>query len=327
MKSKLLKFTKLGLYCPCADLYIDPAGKTDKAVITHAHSDHARRGSAHYLAHPVTAELIKHRLGSKINVQGLDYSKVININGVKISLHPAGHVPGSSQVRLEGSGEIAVISGDYKTENDSLSTPFEPVKCNLFVTESTFALPVYKWEEQETIYKQINNWWARNSSAGIVSILCGYSIGKAQRIIKHLDTTLGKIYTHSVIEDVNDILRRCNLNLPRTYRINENASYDELKGNIVIAPPSFTNREWLSNIRKYSIGYASGWFKTRRAWGRQSVDIGFVLSDHSDWDGLNRSVLDTEAEIVYATHGFTGQFVKYLRENNIDAYELNNPEV
>ena len=175
MKSKLLKFTKLGLYCPKADLYIDPAGKTDKAVITHAHSDHARRGSAHYLAHPITASLMLHRLGSKINVQGLEYGKIIHINGVKISLHPAGHVPGSSQVRLEGSGEIAVISGDYKTENDSISTPFEPVKCNLFVTESTFALPIYKWEQQEIIYRQINSWWARNKSH-LVHQVCDHCV-------------------------------------------------------------------------------------------------------------------------------------------------------
>ena len=322
MKSKLLKLTRQGIYCPQADLYIDPVGKTQKAVITHAHSDHARRGSENYLAHPITSQLMKHRLGSKINVQSLSYGSVVNINGIKISLYPSGHVPGSAQVKLEGCGEIAVVSGDYKTENDGLSASFEPVRCNVFVTESTFALPIYKWEPQEVIYKRINDWWLRNKTAGIVSVVCGYSIGKAQRMIKHLDTSIGKIYTHSVIEDVNEILRNCKMSLPKTHRLNENTSYKELLGNIVIAPPSFTGSGWLNGIGKYSVGYASGWLKTRKAWGRQSIDIGFPLSDHADWDGLNKSVKDTGAEVVYATHGFTNQFVKFLRAGSIDAFEL-----
>ena len=322
MKSKLLKLTRQGIYCPQADLYIDPVGKTQKAVITHAHSDHARRGSENFLAHPVTSQLMKHRLGNKINVQDLDYGYKLSVNGIKLSLYPAGHVPGSAQVKLEGCGEIAVVSGDYKIENDGLSAPFEPVKCNVFVTESTFALPIYKWEPQDVIYKRINDWWLRNKTAGIVSVVCGYSIGKAQRMIKHLDTSIGKIYTHSVIEDVNEILRNCKISLPKTHRLNENTSNIELLGNIVIAPPSFTGSGWLNGIGKYSVGYASGWLKTRKAWGRQSIDIGFPLSDHADWDGLNTTVKDTGAEIVYTTHGFTSQFVRFLQAGNIDAFEL-----
>jgi putative mRNA 3-end processing factor len=322
LKSNLLKYTKKGLYCPHADIYIDPWGNVDKAVITHAHSDHARRGSENYLAHPVTSQLMKHRLGSKINVQDLEYGCKVTVNGIKLSLYPAGHVPGSAQVKLEGCGEVAVVSGDYKTENDGLSAPFEPVKCNVFVTESTFALPIYKWEPQEVIYKRINDWWRRNKAAGIVSVLYGYSIGKTQRIIKHLNSSIGKIYTHPVIEDVNEILRTCKINLPKTHRLNEKTSSKELNGNIVIAPPSFTGTGWLGGICKYSVGYASGWLKTRKAWGRQSIDIGFSLSDHADWDGLNKTVKETGAEVVYATHGFTSQFVKFLRAGNIDAFEL-----
>ncbi|MBL8016033.1 MAG: DNA ligase-associated DEXH box helicase, partial [Ignavibacteria bacterium] len=159
MNSKLLKYTKQGLYCPQADIYIDPAGKVDKAIITHAHSDHARRGPDHFLAHPVTSALMRHRLGSRINIQETEYGTEILLNGIRISLHPAGHVPGSAQVRIEGCGEIAVISGDYKTENDGFSVPFDPLKCDLFVTESTFALPIYKWEPQEKVYDKINQWW------------------------------------------------------------------------------------------------------------------------------------------------------------------------
>lgn len=326
MISKLLKYTSKGLYCPQADLYIDPSGKTEKAVTTHAHSDHARRGSKYYLAHPVTSALIKHRLGSNINVQELCYNEKLTINGIKISLHPAGHVPGSAQIRLEGNGEIAVISGDYKIEDDSLSEPFEPVKCNVFITESTFALPIYKWEHQEIIYKRINDWWQRNSKAGIVSIICGYSIGKSQRIIKHLDTSIGKIYTHPVIEDVNQKLRECKLTLPVTSLLNDNTSYNELKGNILIAPPSVTGSGFLNKLQGFSIGYASGWLKTQKAWGRQSIDIGFALSDHCDWNGLNTAIKATGAEKVFVTHGFTKQFVKWLRSNDISAFELgDNP--
>jgi len=322
LNSKLLKYTKKGLYCSQADIYIDPAGKTNRAIITHAHSDHARRGSDSYLAHPVTALLMRHRLGSKINVQELEYGRKVNINGISISLHPAGHVPGSAQVRLEGCGEIAVISGDYKLENDRLSTPFEPVKCDVFVTETTFALPIYKWEPQEIIYKKINDWWLRNKKNGIVSVIGGYSLGKAQRILKHLDTSTGKIFTHPVIEDVNEILRDSKFGLPETHRLNENTAYKELKGNIVIGPPSFTGGGSIKDTGKYSIGYASGWLKTRKAWGWQSIDIGFALSDHCDWDGLNMAVKLTGAEKVFATHGFTKQYVKWLRENEISAYEL-----
>lgn len=322
MLSKLLKYTSKGLYCPQADLFIDPSGKTEKAVITHAHSDHARRGSKYYLAHPVTAALMKHRLGSSINVQELEYNKKLTVNGIKISLHPAGHVPGSAQIRLEGNGEIAVVTGDYKLENDSLSTSYEPVKCSVFITESTFALPIYKWELQENIYRQINDWWKRNKQNSVVSVICGYSLGKAQRIIKHLDTSAGKIYTHPVIEDINRILRNCGVDLPSTVLINENISYNELKGNIVIAPPSFTGSGFLSKLEKYSVGYASGWLKTQKAWGRQSIDIGFVLSDHCDWESLNAAVKLTKAEKVFTMHGFTGQFAKWLNENDTEAYKL-----
>lgn len=327
MNSKLLKYTKQGIYCPQADVYIDPAGKVDKAIITHAHSDHARRGPEHFLAHPVTAALMRHRLGSRINIQETEYGREIVHNGIKISLHPAGHVPGSAQVRIEGCGETAVISGDYKTENDGFSVPFEPLKCDLFVTESTFALPIYKWEQQEKIYDKINQWWQRNKNAGIVSVICGYSIGKAQRIIKHLDASIGNIYAHTVIEDVNRILRSRGFTLPVTKEVNESTAYEELRGNIIIAPPSYVNSVVPGRIGKYSIGFASGWFKTRKAWGRQSCDAGFILSDHADWDGLNEAIKLTQAERVYVTHGFTAQFVKWLRSNEIKAFELNKSEL
>ena len=323
MRSKLLKYTKQGIYCPRADLYIDPSGKADKAVITHAHSDHARRGAKHYLAHPVTSALIKHRLGKNIFTQELDYGETLNINGIKLSLHPAGHVPGSSQVRLEGNGEIAVVSGDYKIEYDGLSDAFEPVKCDLFVTESTFALPIYQWEPQQLIYNRINDWWNRNKRNGLVTVIGGYSIGKAQRIISHLDTSIGKIFAHKVVEDVNKILKLNGYKLPETILADENTPYEELKGNLIIAPPSFIPGSLLGKRELYSVGYASGWLKTNRAWGRQSIDIGFALSDHADWDGLNNAVKSTCAEKIYVTHGFTKQFVKWLMDKDIEAYELN----
>lgn len=322
MKSQLLKLTKKGLYCPGADIYIDPWKAVDKAVITHAHSDHARYGSNAYLAHNLSVPILKQRLGNSINVKGIEYGKQVNINGVKLSLHPAGHIPGSAQVRIEYKGEIAVVSGDYKLTNDGLTTPFEPVKCNVFVSESTFGLPIYKWKPQSQIFDEIHTWWKRNIEAGKASVLCGYSLGKAQRILANLDSQMGKIYAHGAIINVNNTFIRAGLNLPQVEAVS-GVPKGSFAGALILAPPSSTGSPWLKRFEPYSLGYASGWMNVRGSKRRQALDIGFALSDHADWNELNAAVKETEAETVYVTHGFTAVFVKWLREKGIDAYELN----
>ncbi|MEO8512424.1 MAG: ligase-associated DNA damage response exonuclease [Ignavibacteria bacterium] len=322
MKTGLLKYTKKGLYCPQADIYIDPWGNVDKAVITHAHSDHARRCAKSFIAHFLSVPIMKQRLGSDINVKGIDYRKVININGVKVSLHPAGHIPGSAQVRLEHKGEITVISGDYKVVDDGLSEAFEPVKCHTFVTESTFGLPIYKWKPQQEIYDDINNWWRRNKAKRKTTVICGYSLGKAQRILYHLDPSIGKIFTHGAIENVNRVFREQGLQIPLTTLVTKEHTKKDFPGNLVIAPSSAAGNGWLNKFEPYSIGNASGWMNVRGAKRWQAIDMGFALSDHADWTGLNSAIKETGAETIYVTHGFTAVFVKWLREKGYDAHEL-----
>ncbi len=317
--TKLLKFTYKGIYCPEADIYIDPEKAVDRAVITHAHSDHARYGHKQYLAHKISVPLLKHRLGSKINIQGVEYGEVITHNGVKISLHPAGHIPGSAQVRLEYKGETAVISGDYKLEDDGLTTPFEPVKCNTFITESTFASPVYKWKPQAQIFDEINKWWKQNKEDGITSILFGYSLGKAQRMLYNVDRSIGNIFAHGTITDINKILNESGFNLP----VVENpAEYTEtLRGSLIIAPSSIRKTGLMQSIGEYSTAFASGWMAASRGFYIKGINRGFALSDHADWDGLCEAVKLTGAEEIYVNHGFSRAFVIWLRKNGYNAYE------
>lgn len=319
---KLLEFTKKGIYCPQADIFIDPWSSVERAVITHAHSDHARFGSKYYLAHKKSVPIMKYRLGKDINVEGIEYGVKTEINDVKISLHPAGHIPGSAQIRLEYKGEVAVVSGDYKLESDGLTEAFEPVRCNTFVTESTFGLPIYKWKSQLEIFNDINNWWRRNKENGKASVICGYSLGKAQRILFNVDRTIGKIFGHGAVTMVNELMINDGMNLPSIERVTSALSKRDFAGSLIIAPPSAIGNSWLKKFEPYSLGNASGWMNVRGAKRRQALDIGFALSDHADWDGLNKAVKETGAEKIYATHGYTSVFVKWLRENGYDAYEL-----
>lgn len=320
--SKLLEFSKKGIYCPQADIYIDPWSAVDKAIITHAHSDHARRGSKHYLAHKLSVPIMKFRLGKDISAVGIDYGKITEINGVNISLHPAGHIPGSAQIRMEYKGEVAVISGDYKLQNDGLTRAFEPVKCHTFITESTFGLPVYKWKSQLEIFSEINNWWKGNKEKGKVSILCGYALGKAQRILYNVDKSIGKIFGHGAITVINDIMRNEGLSLPVINRVEALFTKKDYEGSLIIAPPSVTGNGWLKKFEPYSLGNASGWMNIRGYKRRLALDAGFVLSDHADWNELNKAVAETGAEKIFVTHGYTSVFVKWLREKGYEAYEL-----
>lgn len=320
--SKLLNFTNSGIYCPAADIFIDPNKPVEMAVITHAHSDHARSGHKNYLAHKHSVPLLKHRIAKKISVQGIEYGETINHNGVKISLHPAGHIPGSAQVRLEYDGEVAVVSGDYKLEDDGLTVPFEPVKCNTFVTESTFALPVYKWKPQSEIFNDINQWWKQNKSDGITSILFGYSLGKAQRLLYNVDRSIGNVFVHDTIKPINEILNEHGFNLPDAGMPEFLTEKNILNEALIIAPSSVVRSPLMEKLERYSTANASGWMATRNEYQRGGVDAGFALSDHADWDGLCNAVKLTGAETIYVTHGFSRFFVKWLREHGYNAYEL-----
>jgi putative mRNA 3-end processing factor len=320
---QLLELTDSGLFCPPAGIYIDPWKAVDQAVITHAHSDHSRWGMKHYLAHHHSAEVMKLRLGAEISLQTVAYQEPLDINGVKITLHPAGHIPGSAQVRLEYKGKVAVVSGDYKTENDGLSTPFEPIKCHEFVSECTFGLPIYKWESQVEIFQQINSWWKSNAAEGRNTVLFAYSLGKAQRILQNLDRSIGSVFVHGAVWNTNQALIKNGIELWDVPKVTAELPKSTFKGSLIIAPPSAMGTPWMRRFSPFRTGICSGWMAVRGTRRRRSADRGFVLSDHADWEGLVSAITATEAEKVYLTHGSTASFGRFLQEEKgIDAVEL-----
>ncbi len=317
MEKPLLAFTDKGIYCEQAGVYLDPWKPVEKAIISHGHADHSRWGHRQYITHERNVPIIEHRLG-KINCTGVTWGESFLINGVRFSLHPAGHIPGSSQIRVEHRGEVWVFSGDYKTEDDGLSTPYEPIRCHSFITECTFGLPAFKWTPQKEVFRDINEWWAENRSEGKTSVLLGYSLGKAQRLLKYLDSSIGRIYTHAAIENMNEVLRAY-LDLPETTRITKETKKEELRGHLVLAPPSAHGSSWLRKMVPFETATASGWMAFRGARRRRAVDKGFVLSDHCDWAGLLESIEATGASRVICTHGYSDIFSRFLREKGLDA--------
>ncbi len=317
----LIEFTDKGLYCPQGQFYIDPWKPVDKAVITHAHSDHARWGSKYYLCHHLTKPILQLRLGDN-PYETVEWNETVLMNGVKVSLHPAGHIIGSSQIRVEHGGEVWVVSGDYKTENDGISGAFEPVSCHTFITESTFGLPIYKWKPQPEIFDDIKNWVLANNAAGKTSVLIAYSLGKAQRIMAPLAQTGLPIFLHGAVFNVHEALTKNGIQLPAVQRVQSTTTKAETLGNIVIAPSGADGSNWIKRFAPYSVGVCSGWMQVRGNTRRRNADAGFALSDHADWEGLLNAVKATGAEKVFATHGFQAAFSRYLNEQGIEAAEV-----
>jgi putative mRNA 3-end processing factor len=315
----LLSFTDKGIYCEKAGVYIDPWKPVDYALITHAHADHSRWGNKHYLCTHLSKPIIQHRLGQDISIESVEYGEVRNIKGVKFSFHPAGHIIGSAQIRVEYQGEVWVASGDYKLEDDGFSTPFEPVKCDVFITECTFGLPVFAWKEPTEVFAQINQWWMKNKEEGKATILCGYSLGKAQRLLQGVDANIGKIYTHGAIENTNQVIREMGVDLRETTYVDPNDKKKDYAGILIITPPSALGTSWQKKFRPFEVGIASGWMNLRGPRRRRSVDRGFVLSDHADWNGLLSAIKATECEKVIVTHGYTSIFSQYLQEQGYDS--------
>ncbi len=315
----LLTFTDRGIYCARANVYLDPWKPVDRALISHGHSDHARWGHEHYLSTRRTAAIMRHRLGD-INVESVGFGESRAINGVTFSFHPAGHIIGSAQIRCEYKGEVWCFSGDYKLQADHISEPYEPVRCHSFITESTFGLPIYRWRPQEEVVGEINDWWRANKAEGKTTLITGYSLGKAQRILHHLDTDLGTIYTHGAIDNMNQVLETQGVKLPPTVRVTKEVDKRDYPGNLVIAPPGAIDGAWARKFSDSSKGIASGWMGLRGARRRRAVDRGFVLSDHCDWAALNTAIEATGCTQVFVTHGYTAVFSKWLREQGYDAH-------
>jgi len=317
----LIEFTDKGLYCPQGGFYIDPWKPVDKAVITHAHSDHARWGNKYYLCHHFTKPLLQLRLGDNY-YESIGWKEPVMMNGVNVSLYPSGHIIGAAQVRIEYKGEVWVISGDYKIENDGISTAFEPVPCNAFVTESTFALPIYKWEAQDIIFNRMQEWIGNNNAEGRTSIFFAYSLGKAQRILKPLAETGIPIFVHGAVYNVQEALVKSGWSLPLVNRVTPETTKEELRSAIIIAPSSAENSHWMKKFQPYATATCSGWMQVRGNVRRKNADAGFVLSDHADWEGLLSAVKATGASKVFATHGFQSVFSRYLNEQGIEASEV-----
>lgn len=302
----LIEFTDRGLYCGAGDFYIDPWRPVDRAVLTHGHSDHARWGSKWYLCQTDTKPILETRLGPGI-YQTSGYGQNTYINGVKVSMHPAGHIIGSAQVRVEHGGEVWVISGDYKIENDGISGQWEPVKCHSFVSECTFGLPVYQWKPQAQIFSDIQQWVLKNKAAGKSSLLFAYSLGKAQRLLPCLTEVTDRILVHGAVYNVHMALVNAGIDLPEVHRVTPDTPKEWLKGAVVIAPSSAEGTTWMRRFAPLEVGVCSGWMNIRGAMRRRNADAGFSLSDHADWDGLLQAVKATEAENIYVTHGFTAR--------------------
>ena len=308
-----------GLYCPPGNFYIDPWRPVDRAVITHGHSDHARRGNNHYLTAAPGAGILRKRLGEDIRLDTLNYGESISHHGVKLSLHAAGHVLGSAQVRLEYRGEIWVASGDYKLEDDGICAPFEHVRCHTFITESTFGLPIYRWQPQVELFADINTWWQSNAANGRTSVLFCYAFGKAQRLLSGLNPDIGTILTHGAVEPLNDIYRAAGVPLPPTQRVSDVTDVSQMRRSIVLAPPSAQGTSWMKRFGDYADGFASGWMQLRGTRRRRGVDRGFVVSDHADWPGLQRAISASGAKRVFVTHGQINVMVRWLIEQGLDA--------
>lgn len=317
----MLQFKPEGIFCKPGGFYIDPWRPVESAVITHGHSDHARTGMGRYLCHIHSVPILKARLGPDITVEGIEYNNPIHINGVKVSLHPAGHIIGSAQIRMEYKGEVAVVSGDYKIQDDGLSTPFEPVRCNQFVSESTFGLPIYNWLPVEKQYEQLRNWCIENQALGKTSVFVAYSLGKAQRIMKSLEG-IAELNVHYSISKLNKAYETAGIELPAWSELDLRTDTRHLDKQIVIVPPSLLDSNLIKKIPNMANALCSGWMQVRGARRWRSVDAGFPISDHADWPGLLQAIRETGAEKVFITHGQTAVFSKYLRELGLDAQEV-----
>lgn len=324
LEPALLQPTDVGLYCPAGDFHVDPWRPVDRAVVTHAHADHACYGCRHYLTTRAGQHVLRARVGAEANIQTLEHGETIEINGVRVSLHPAGHILGSAQVRVEHRGEVWVASGDYKTEPDATCAPFEPVRCHTFISECTFGLPIYRWPDQGSVFDDMLAWWRSNQEKGKASVVFAYALGKSQRILAGLaqrGELPGPILTHGAVETMTAAYRAGGVSLPATSHASA-APKELFSRSLIVAPPSAQGTPWLRKFGPISAGFASGWMRIRGTRRRRSVDRGFVLSDHVDWPGLLAAIEATGAERVLLTHGYTEVVAHWLRTRGKDARAL-----
>jgi putative mRNA 3-end processing factor len=319
---KILRLTEYGLYCSAGDFFIDPWRPTRCAIITHGHSDHARSGSSRYLSHRSGEAILRSRLGSDIEFDPVEYGEKRKFGDAWVSLHPAGHILGSSQVRVEVGGATAVVTGDYKRQADSTCEPFEVVECDLLITESTFGLPVFRWPKTEMVMAEIHRWWRSNQKAGKASVLLAYALGKSQRLLSGLDASIGPIILHGAVKGPTMIYRDQGYSLPEFTTVHDLPNKTDWSQSLVLAVPGAQGTPWLRRFGDVSIAMASGWMAVRGTRRRRSVDRGFVISDHVDWPDLLQTIEQSKARIVWVTHGFSEIVARYLTELGLEAEPL-----
>lgn len=318
----ILQSTPLGLYCAQGDFFVDPQRPVDRAVISHAHTDHARWGCRRYLSAKPGEQLLRMRMPEQAEFQFLDYGESVSVGGVNISFHPAGHILGSAQIRLEYRGRIEVVTGDYKLGVDPTCAPWQPIQCHLLVTESTFGLPVYRWRPHSETAAAINEWWRESRDAGKCCVLYGYAVGKSQRLLAGLDPSIGPIYTHGAVEKGTEAYRRTGVSMPQTTYVGSISGKHDWSGGMVVAVPSAHATPWMRRFGPVSTAMASGWMAIRGARRRRNVDRGFVVSDHVDWPELLRAIEACDPECVWVTHGYSSVVARYLMETGRPAEVL-----
>ncbi|MDB5389152.1 MAG: Exonuclease of the beta-lactamase fold involved in processing-like protein [Planctomycetaceae bacterium] len=314
--------TPAGLFCEAGEFFIDPTKAVSRAIITHAHADHARTGSREYLTATPGLNVLRTRLAPHAVIHTANYGETLDFKGVKVALHPAGHMLGSSQVRIEYQGEVWVVSGDYKVASDPTCAAFEPVRCHTFITESTFATPEFHWPDQEQVWAEINAWWRLNRAWTRASVLYCYAAGKSQRVLAGVDASLGPIITHEKVETVNADYRASGVSLPVTMSMDDAPESTDWGAALILAPPQVRDGRWLRRVGSRSTAFASGWMCTAGACAKHRVDHGFVLSDHADWSEVISAVKATGAENILVTHGYVSQLVQHLRGMGLNARPL-----
>jgi putative mRNA 3-end processing factor len=324
-RSELLIATDAGLACPRGGFVIDPRGSVDLALLTHGHADHARAGSRRYVATRTSLPLLRHRLAGA-ELEGLAYGERRRFGDVTVSMHPAGHMLGSAQIRIEGEGrdgktEVWVVTGDFKRAHDPSCTEFEPLRCDVLICEATFALPIYRWRPPSEVIDEIVAWWRANAAEGRCALLCCYAAGKAQRILVELgrrgDVDLEQIFVHGAMEPGNVAYRESGISVPEVLGVTGLAKKHDFSKALVLAPPSALRSVWSRRLGEFEAAFASGWTRLRGYRRRYGYARGFELSDHADWPALLRTVHESGAREVRVTHGYAVEFSRWLEEQGL----------
>jgi len=320
--AQLVVVTAKGLYCPPGGFYIDPWKPVQTAVITHAHGDHLRHGSARYILARPGASIAKLRLGGDRELAPIDYGQRIAVGSTTVSLHPAGHILGSAQVRIEYAGSVWIVSGDYKRQPDPTCAPFEQLECDTFISEATFALPVYRWQPTAQVVSEIDRWWQSNRERGLASALFCYALGKSQRVLAELRAfTNQPVYVHGAVDSVTGVYRRAGVEMVPTVPIPSDRKTD-FRGALILAPPNAAGTPWMRRFGEHSTGFCSGWMRVRGDRRRRGYDRGFVVSDHADWPALIQTCRATKARRVLLTHGYSDALARHLNETGIQSSTL-----